>query len=141
MTKTMTHLQLRKYVLGLSPNAPITESFDRKLAAQGQEHRNPWWTKSGDKSHKKHWLTWLADQSGPGYKNRKSRGVKEARSVYNHINCPPMLLWLIEASKIRKPLVKKAEKAALQTKKSFPSQSAAIRKVVPWEMVELSLSK
>jgi hypothetical protein len=87
-----------------------------------------------------HWLGWLKGYSGKGYYNRKN-WHRSAEFVYNHINCPPMVLWLGETSGIQKRKVLEARRAALSTAPSLPALSAAIRKVIPWEMIEVCLDK
>ena len=61
--------------------------------------------------------------------------VIDAKIVYNRIVCPPMLLWLPEAVRVSKALIKEAFSAALE-RATLASQSAAIREVIPWEIVE-----
>ena len=51
-----------------------------------------------------------------------------------------MVLWLGEASGVDKPLVAAAKRAALKAPASLPSKSAAIRKVVPWTIIEVALN-
>jgi len=72
---------------------------------------------------------------GPGYYERKNWN-RDAEFVYNHIVCPPMVLWLGEASGISPILVRKAKKAALSAKPTLPAQSAAIRRVISWVSIE-----
>ena len=84
-------------------------------------------------------MGWLSEYSGPGYYNRKDTEVSMAKRVYSRINCPPMLIWLAEASGIQSKQIKQATQAALNAKKSFPSQCSAIRQIIPWEDVEAKL--
>ncbi len=130
----MSIRQLQMIIRDLKDQTPITSSFDEKLFHQGQAHRNKWWN-----SHKEHWIDWLKQYNGPGYKNRKNKSIRSANIVYNRLACPPMLLWLIEASGINKSKIKDAVKAALASKKIFTAQSASIRAVVSWEEIERNL--
>jgi len=47
-----------------------------------------------------------------------------------------MVLWLGEASGVSSGLVRKAEQAALHAKPSLSAQAAAIRRVIPWGLIE-----
>ena len=133
-TKPMSLLELRAKVRKLDDYTPITKSFDKRLAEQGQSHRDEWWN-----SHKEHWLRWLKDYNSPGYKNRKNQAITSARVVYSRLACPPMLLWLIEASGVKRAKVKSAAEAALKTDKIFTMQSSVIRNIIQWEEVEQHL--
>jgi hypothetical protein len=53
--------------------------------------------------------------------------------------CPPMVLWLGEASGVQKLKVLKAKRAALSAGASLPALSGAIRKIIPWEEIESRL--
>jgi hypothetical protein len=52
-----------------------------------------------------------------------------------------MVLWLVEASGVPRAKVAKAKQAALLARPHLPEQSAAIRKSIPWEMIEVRLDK
>jgi hypothetical protein len=87
------------------------------------------------------WVIALPKAPGPpAYYERKDWN-RDAEFVYNHIVCPPMVLWLGEASGISQILVRNAKKAALGAPPSLPAQSAAIRKVIPWNLIEGCLTK
>jgi hypothetical protein len=85
--------------------------------------------------HREHWLGWLKHYNSSGHYGRKNVNVIDAKIVYNRIVCPPMLLWLPEAVRVSKALIKEAFSAALE-RATLASQSAAIREVIPWEIVE-----
>jgi hypothetical protein len=85
-----------------------------------------------------HWLGWLKHYNSEGYYGRKNVNVMDAKLVYNRIVCPPMVLWLAEALRVSKPLITEAFTSALE-RSTLASQSAAIRKVIPWEMVDEKL--
>jgi hypothetical protein len=59
---------------------------------------------------------------------------RDARYAYNHIVEPKMLLWLIPAAGVKPALVRAARLAA-KGPKTMMAQSAAIRRVVPWDML------
>ena len=121
----MTPKQLLKRIRPLSAHAPYTEKFDKTLEACGQRHQNKWWI-----DHKEHWICWLVH----------IHPKRSAAYVYNHINCPPMLIWLPEAAGILERDVSAAIAAALEIGKSWPSQCGAIRRLIPWQKVEQALA-
>lgn len=132
----MTPNQLAAKIRNLRESVPITAEFERVLTKRGVWNTNGvWYT-----SQKEHWLGWLKGYKGPGYYNRKDCH-RTAEFVYNHINCSPMVLWLGEASRVTKAKVAKAKQAALSAKPHLPTQTAAIRKIIPWNMIEDRLGK
>ncbi len=86
------------------------------------------------KTQKEHWLGWLGEYKGPGAYGRKGGKDQGAEYAYNHIVEYRMLLWLIEAAGVESKLVK-AAKSIVNEEKSMHANSAAIRKIVPWEML------
>ncbi len=52
-----------------------------------------------------------------------------------------MVLWLGEASGVPRANLIKAKQAALSAKPHLPTQTAAIRKIIPWNMIEDRLGK
>jgi hypothetical protein len=89
-------------------------------------------------TQKDHWLGWLDPTLGRGSYLRSASSERDARSVYNHIGEPKMLLWLISATRIDKTLVKAAEEASWEAE-SLAGKCAAIRRHVPWSVVEKAL--
>ena len=77
-------------------------------------------------SQKQHWIGWLREYTGPGYYGRKNRH-QSAEFVYNHIVCPPMVLWLGEVTGVQRDESLEAKRAALSVGPSLPALSAAIR--------------
>jgi hypothetical protein len=86
------------------------------------------------KTQKEHWLGWLGEYEGPGAYGRKGGKDQGAEYAYNHIVEYRMLLWLIEAAGVESKLVR-AAKSIVDKEKSMHANSAAIRKIVPWEML------
>jgi hypothetical protein len=109
----------------------------RKLPVWDYDSRGTWGT--WYRSQEEHWRGWLDGYDGPGYYNRKDCN-RSAEFVYNHINCADMLLWLAEASGVPKARVVEA-KAACSVSQNPSAQSAAVRRIIPWEMVEVRLDK
>ena len=90
-------------------------------------------------TQKAHWLGWLTKKPGAKY-FRQDAPKRGAKFVYNHIMEPKMLLWLISASGLQIELVEQAKEASLN-KKSMASSCAAIRKALPWQLLEVHLNK
>ena len=130
----MSPSQLRQRIRKLPARPPITTELGIALAKRG----TPDTSFARYSSQREHWLGWLREYDGPGYYGRQD-SHRTAEFVYNHINCPPMALWLCETAGIDTATVVKAKNAALRAKPSFPSQSAAIRKVIPWNGIEAKL--
>lgn len=131
----MTPQTLRRKIASLQAKPPITTSFEAALAKQGTWSTDGVWYQS----QKEHWLGWLAEYNGPGFYGRKTESGRSAEFAYNHIVCPPMVLWLGEASGVAKPIVTSAKRAALSAPNSLQSKSAAIRKMVGWAIIEEAL--
>ncbi len=131
----MTPQQLAAKIRKLRKTVPITTEFERVLT------RRDIWSRSDAWYHtqKEHWLGWLKGYGGEGYYHRKN-WHRSAEFVYNHIVCPPMVLWLAEASGLAKVKVAEAKGAALSAK-TLQAQSAAIRRIIPWEMIEDRLDR
>ncbi len=95
-------------IRSLPPKCRITMDFEDNLTdLQVWDKRDVWYS-----SQKEHWLGWLRQYDGPGYYGRKNP-QRSAEFVYNHIGCPPMLLWLGEACRIPRQRVMEAKRAAL----------------------------
>jgi hypothetical protein len=72
---------------------------------RGDESDRVWYTSPPQKEH---WLGWLREYDGPGAYSRQNAD-RSAELVYNHIVCPPMVLWLGEASGVPKSKVAEAK--------------------------------
>ncbi len=79
---------------------------------------------AGYENQREHWLGWLKDYNGPGYYVREDWEVDDARTVYNRVGNPAMVLWLGEASGIPTAIVKKAAAEAMKLRGSFPDSAA-----------------
>lgn len=128
--------QLADKIREFPERPPITTEFECILQIRGLWSRTGVWYGS----QKEHWRGWLRGYHGPGYYKRK-KWDRPAEFAYNHLLCPPMVLWLGEASGVPKPRVAAARKAALSAASSLATQCAAIRKVIPWELIESRLDK
>ena len=100
-------------------------------------NREPWY-----KSQKEHWLGWLGDYDGPGFYQRKTHAGRDAKYIYNHIMCSPMLLYLPEALGVSIELIKKAYGEVIKDNNpKMAKQSRTIRSIIPFELVEKELVK
>jgi hypothetical protein len=128
----MTPKALRTKINKLQIAAPVTERYGRALIVlEIWGHREVWYS-----SQKEHWMGWLSEYDGPGAYGRKSWNGRTAEFVYNHIGCPPMLLWLAEAAGIPKKDLLAAKRSALSGRSNRASHCALIRKAIPWPAVE-----
>jgi hypothetical protein len=82
-------------------------------------------------TQKQHWLGWLGEYDSPGAYGRIPGKQRDVQFAYNHIVCPEMLLWLIEAAGVRQDLVQ-AARSACETGTTLMQKSGAIRRHVPW---------
>ena len=89
-------------------------------------------------TQKEHWLGWLDPSAGTGTYPRKNNDERDSRDVYNRIVEPKMLVWLATAAQVERTLLHAATTAANAAEK-MPSKSAAIRKFIPWAVVEAAL--
>jgi len=95
-------------------------------------NREPWY-----KSQKEHWLRWLKDYDGPGFYKRKTHSGRDAKYIYNHIMCSPMLLYLPEALGVSTNLIKKAFDAVIRSNEAkMAKQCSLIRSIIPFCLVE-----
>ncbi len=134
-----TPQDLRRLIERLSPKSPITDRFSAQWREGGrrgggqQEQGKVWY-----RTQHEHWLGWLEGYSGPGAYNRRDHR-RTAGFVYNHIVNPQMLIYLAEASRLPKPLVNRAARAALAHATTMSAMCAAIRREIPWKMIEEAL--
>ena len=128
----MTPLGLARRIVKLKAQVPVTAAFEQALTIRKDWSRDGVWYAS----QKEHWLGWLSEYDDPGYYGRETATRRSAEFAYNHIVCPPMVLWLGEAAGVPRKKVLEAKNAALSAPRSLPSMSAAIRKVIPFSEIE-----
>src|SRR5712672_3308305 len=105
----MTPMEFVSKIKKLKAKPLGATQYERELVARGIWSANGvWYT-----SQKEHWLGWLSEYDGPGAYDRKTSVVRSAEFAYNHVVCPPMILWLGEASGVKPSLIIQAKKAAL----------------------------
>lgn len=90
------------------------------------------------RTQKEHWIGWLRDYGGPGAYGRKTPSPSDARTVYNRIVDPQMLLWLIEAAGVEDELLTQARQEANDAT-SMQQASGRIRRRVAWDAVAQAL--
>ena len=91
-------------------------------------------------TQKAHWLGWLNPNEYTGSFERRGAEHRDAAFVYNHIIEVKMLLWLVKESGLDED-VQAAVRAAAAEGKTLAGKSAAVRRVVPWPMMEEALRK
>ena len=101
--------------------------------AERRKHpkKKPWY-----QHQKEHWLGWLKEYDGPGAYGRAVHNGRTAEFAYNHAMNPAMVLWLGEGVGVPHDIVEQAAKACLAAGPTLPRQCAAVRKLVPWKMIE-----
>jgi hypothetical protein len=124
---------LRHRIKQLDANTPRYRALEIALG-EGVGFGTAWYG-----SQKEHWLGWLAEYSGAGAYGRKLDPARDARFVYNHIQCAPMLFWLIEALGVFEDRLGGISSAIIEAPDANASQCAALRKLVPWSDVEAAL--
>lgn len=131
----MQIVDLGRVIWTLDADTPRHRELERLLGI-GAEFGRPWY-----RSQKEHWLGWLGDYHTPGAYGRTKQGPNEARSVYNRINCAPMLFWLCEASGVEDSALNKAfDGVAERTADRVASQCGTLRKAIRWEDVSAALA-
>ena len=101
---------------------------DRARVTPGKSYR----------TQKEHWVGWLDDYYGKGYYGRHASTPRNARFAYNHVVEVAMLLWLAKASGVSASRLAKV-RAAARAAPSLQAKSGAVRKIIPWEMIEEAL--
>jgi hypothetical protein len=115
-------------------NLPNHGEYSQKLEAHPllAINRNPTY-----KNQKDHWLRWLGDYDGPGFYERKTHSGRDAKYIYNHIMCSPMLLYLPEVLGVSIELIGNAYDAVIKANDpKMAKQCAIIRSIIPFELVE-----
>ena len=118
----MTIAQLRKAILLLHQ--------DEQSVQPGKWYR----------SQKEHWLGWLREYHTSGAYGRQTKIRRDAEYAYNHIVEWRMLVYLAWALGVENRLVSSARRSA-ERAGSMQSGAAAVRKLIPWSLVEPRLRK
>lgn len=89
-------------------------------------------------SQKEHWVGWLFHYNSPGAYSRKVTNGRDARFVYNHVACPGLLTYLADAAGVSRSLVREAKRIAAGAG-TENRRAGAIRRLIPWELVQSAL--
>lgn len=127
--------RFRRKIKLLNPRTAKYRELEQALS-EGTGFGSAWY-----RSQKEHWLGWLAEYEGSGAYGRKVTTGRDARFIYNHIQCAPMLFWLAEAVSIDDMVLTSSFEAVISAPKRNASQCAAFRKLVDWDMIEPQLKK
>lgn len=125
---------LVELLVDLPAQPPITTALEARLS-KGDRAKQVWY-----RTQKEHLIRWLTEYDSPGAYGRKVHSGRSAAFAYNHIMCPPMALWLGEAVGLAPEVVQKAADAVINAGDRLPAQNAALRKIIPWTMIEARLS-
>jgi hypothetical protein len=101
---------------------------------EGRRTRRDVWYES----QKEHWVGWLFHYNTSGAYGRKITSGRDAKFVYNHVVCPGLLTYLAGAAGVSPSLVRKARRIEASDGSEM-SRAGAIRKIVPWELVQDAL--
>lgn len=87
---------------------------------------------------KEHWLGWLDTFKNEGYCKRKHFGNVRAKSVYNALQCPSMLIWLAEASNVPNTVIQESL-TGIEPNSHLATMCGRIRRKLTWELIEKHL--
>jgi len=104
-----------------------------RLPEDRRRRRGVWY-----ESQKEHWVGWLFHYNSPGAYGRKVTSGRDAKFVYNHIVCPGLLSYLAGAAGVSQTLVRQAKRAAAIGGTEM-QQAGAIRRIIPWQLVQKAL--
>lgn len=104
-----------------------------RLPEDRRQRRAVWY-----ESQKEHWIGWLFHYNSPGAYERKVTQGRDAKFVYNHVVCPGLLTYLANASGVAANLVRQAKRIAVSPGTEM-ARAGAIRRIIPWEMVQAAL--
>lgn len=79
-------------------------------------------------------LGWLDEYGSPGYYTRKGLN-HDAKFAYNHLQNVRWVLLMAQAAGTPEFALRKARTAARRAPRGAGSKAAAVREVLPWEMV------
>ncbi len=121
---------LLKTIETLTEDQPMTTMLEHFLQI-GVGFGNAWY-----RSQKEHWLRWLKEYDTPGVYGRKPNSGRSCQFIYNQLQCPPMVFWLGEALEVPNTALRAAYVAATEARPHYGPQTAAIRREIPWQMLE-----
>ena len=114
----MSRDELLEFVRQLPENTPIANTL------------------APDHSSKQSWINWLSNYVEPAEPGDHSlRAQRDARFIYNHWWNAPIFIWLAEASGVDQARIQKAAKIIAAASRNTTTQAAAIRRILPWDLV------
>lgn len=84
----LTTIQFAQALFGLEPDTPIAHEFDMEFGQTDER----WWS-----CQREHFAFWAISQNTNGVKGYRHKPNTNARTMYNRLCAPELLLWLIEA--------------------------------------------
>ena len=130
VAKYMDRQTMIKLIQTLPAQAPRTRALEVELRV-GVGFGSAWYS-----SQKEHWTRWLVEYDTMGVYGRRPNSGRDVRAIYNRLSCAPMALWLAEAVGVPDGLLSGAHAAAIAAPANGASQCAAVRKIVPWEIIQ-----
>lgn len=129
MSEEITNRQMVRVFRRLPEFTPVQERLDPQRGT-GPD-RGTWY-----RSQKEHMVGWFTGQStrGAGAYTRATPNTS-AKTAYNRLQCPPAIVWIAEALGADEATVEQAIAAQL-AEKDHRRQSGAVRRVLPWSLVE-----
>jgi hypothetical protein len=131
----MTPKQLWQHIQSLPADTPRHLALSKDLG-EGAGFGRAWY-----QNQKEHWQGWLGEYDGPGAYDRKEWASRDAKFIWNHIQCAPMLYWLAEALGLPDTDLDRAYQDIIAAPKRNAAQCAALRRVFPWATIEEALLK
>lgn len=131
----MTPQDLWSRICDLPPDTPRHLALCKALG-EGAGFGRAWY-----RDQREHWQGWLGAYDGPGAYGRKDWASRDAKFIWNHIQCAPMLFWLAEALGLPDSDLDRAYSDILAAPKRNAPQCAALRRVFPWSVIEEALPK
>lgn len=126
----MKKFALLRLIETLDEFAPMTSELERELGI-GVGFGSAWYF-----SQKEHWLRRLSEHDTPGAYGRRPNSGRNCEFIYNRLQCPPMVFWLGEALELPIVSLKAAYVAAMNVREHHATQTAAIRREIPWSLIE-----
>lgn len=129
----MKPLTLRAHIRPLPEYLPRTKALEQTIMV-GVGYDGAWY-----RSQKEHWLGWLNEYDGPGAYDRSDRVKRNAETIYNRIQCAPMLFWLAEALAMDNAKLEAAFATVTRIDFKGARQCAGLREHITWLDIEAGL--
>lgn len=130
----MTPQELWKRIKDLPHDTPRHLALSDALS-KGDGTGRAWY-----EHQKEHWQGWLGAYDGPGAYGRKEWASRDAKFIWNHIQCAPMLFWLAEALELPAQQLDRAFADVQAANNRGAAQCGALRRAIPWSDIEAALA-